>query len=115
MEGVDGLPRYQSVRFPVSVSDGELAGAGVVNNGRAFWRGPRRTDQGGEKATVMMIPGEQLTAVAEFALPGISARLLPTSMGAIALFGHQSQDLGELSRDVLDNVTPLAQVALSLL
>ncbi len=66
----------------------------------------------GAKTTLMMLPGQHLTAAAEFNLPGISARLERTDMGAIALFGHRNQDLDALSREVLANVAPLLRTAL---
>ncbi len=72
------------------------------------------TDADGQKATMMLMPGRQLAAVADFSLPGISAHLLPSAIGAIALFGHGNQDLGGLSRAVSGSIGPLAVTALLL-
>lgn len=72
------------------------------------------TESDGSQATLMMMPGRHLVAAADFSLPGLSAHLLPTAMGAIALFGHGNQDLSGLSRAVSDSIGPLAATALLL-
>ncbi len=72
------------------------------------------TDSSGAKTTLMMMPGSRLAASAEFSLPGISARVEPTPVGAMALFGHRGQDLDKLSRNILASLGPLAQTALLL-
>lgn len=72
------------------------------------------TGADGAKATMMMMPGRELAVAADFSLPKVSAQLLPTAMGAIALFGHRQQDLSGLSRTVADSLAPLQRTALLL-
>ena len=55
------------------------------------------TESGGRKVTVMYLPNETLAMAEEFSVDGISARMIRTPIGVLALFGHQGQDVNELS------------------
>ncbi|MDJ0656901.1 MAG: DUF3379 family protein [Xanthomonadales bacterium] len=65
------------------------------------------TDDQGQKTTVLMIPGQELASAHDFRFEQVPARMLPTSAGAMALFGHQGQDLDELASRYSQSITAL--------
>jgi len=51
------------------------------------------TEDSGDKTTVMFLPGEELAAQISFDVDQVTARMVSTPTGVVALFGHNGQDL----------------------
>jgi hypothetical protein len=71
------------------------------------------TESDGRKITVMYLPRETLAMAEEFSIDEISARMVRTPIGVLALFGHQGQDVNELSTRLMRGLGGLSIAALS--
>ncbi|MEM1090587.1 MAG: DUF3379 family protein [Pseudomonadota bacterium] len=58
------------------------------------------TDDTGDKVTVMLLPGEPMEEKHNFSMDQVTVQMMPTGAGALALFGHQGQDLSPLARQL---------------
>lgn len=65
------------------------------------------TDDRGQKTTVLLIPGHEIASVHDFSVGEISARMLPTSAGVMALFGHQGQAVDSLADRYTSSITAM--------
>lgn len=62
------------------------------------------TDDEHQQVTLMLMPGQGLESKHNFSMGDMTVQLSETSAGALALFGHQGQDLSGTMRDLLRNI-----------
>ncbi len=62
------------------------------------------TDSSGDQITVMMMPGETLQESHNFSMDSMTVQMIATKAGALALFGHQGQNLSPLGKSLARNV-----------
>ncbi len=62
------------------------------------------TDNNGDQITVMMMPGEDLESSHNFSVDAMTVQMVPTNAGAVALFGHQGQDVSPLGRELVRDI-----------
>ncbi|MFK7955420.1 MAG: DUF3379 family protein [Lysobacterales bacterium] len=62
------------------------------------------TEKSGDQITVMMMPGEGLESSHNFSVETMTVQMVPTNAGALALFGHQGQDLSPLGRELVRDI-----------
>lgn len=62
------------------------------------------TEKSGDKTTVMFLPDEKLVAEVSFDVDQMTARMVSTPTGVVALFGHDGQDLSATTAALLQGL-----------
>ncbi|MEM9531373.1 MAG: DUF3379 family protein [Pseudomonadota bacterium] len=69
------------------------------------------TDSEGDQITVMVMPDEPLERIHNFTVDSMTVQMVPSDAGAVALFGHQGQDLSPLARELSRGLTASQSIA----
>ena len=62
------------------------------------------TENSGDKTTIMFLPDQELIANISFDVDQVSARIVSTPTGIVALFGHDGQDLSATTAALLQGL-----------